>query len=160
MLPRRDFLQRAGTVALGACRVGVCGVGGRAAFARVALPLLGAACATVPYVRGDLRDGVVYLPFAALDADGRALVEVPGVDLPIFVRRVPGGGASAFSTRCSHRGCEVEPAADRFVCPCHGSEYALDGAVLRGPAQRPLEPFRVVETADGLSILLTPRGAS
>ena len=141
-LPRRDFLQRAGTIALGA------------------LPLLGVACATVPYVRGDLRDGVVYLPFAALDADGRALVEVPGIDLPIFVRRIPGGGASAFSTRCSHRGCEVEPTADRFVCPCHGSEYALDGAVLRGPAERPLEPFRVVETADGLSILLTPRGAS
>lgn len=149
-LARREFLQRSSTVAFGACCVG----------ARLALPLLGVACATVPYVRGDLRDGVVFVPFAAFDASGRALVEVPGVDLPLFVRRIVGGGASAFSTRCSHRGCEVEPASDRLVCPCHGSEYALDGAVLRGPAQRPLEPFRVVETADGLSILLTPRGAA
>ena len=149
-LPRREFLQRSGTLALGACTVG----------ARAALPALALACATVPYVRGDLRDGVVHLSFAVLDADGRALVEIPGVDLPLFVRRVQGGGASALSTRCTHRGCEVEPASDRLVCPCHGSEYALDGAVLRGPAQRPLEPFRVVETADGLSILLTPRGGS
>lgn len=149
-LPRREFLLRTRGLALGAC----------AASARAALPLLSVACASAPYVRGDLRDGMVHLPFSALDADGRALVEVPGIDLPIFVRRVAGGGSSAFSTRCTHRGCEVEPASDRLVCPCHGSEYALDGAVLRGPAQRPLESFRVVESADGLTIDLTPRGVS
>lgn len=148
-LPRREFLQRSGSLVLSACTVG----------ARAALPLFGVACATVPYVRGDLRDGVVRLPFDALDADGRALVEIAGVDLPLFVRRVTGGGASAFSTRCTHRGCEVEPARDRLICPCHGSEYALDGTVLRGPAPRPLDSYPVVETADGLSILLAPRSA-
>ena len=126
-LPRRVFLQRTRALAIGAC----------AASARAALPLFSVACASVPYVRGDLRDGLVHLPLSALDADGRALVEIPGVDLPVFVLRVPGAGARALSTRCTHRGCEVEPASDRLVCPCHGSEYSLDGAVLRGPAPRP-----------------------
>jgi Rieske Fe-S protein len=28
-----------------------------------------------------------------------------------------------------------------YVCPCHGSEYSLTGAVLMGPAPSPLRQF-------------------
>lgn len=148
MLPRREFLRSARQAALGACVLG----------ARAALPALALGCVSVPYVRGDRRDDEVHLPFAALDKDGRALVEVPGVDLPIFVRRVAGTPPVALSTRCMHRGCEVEPSTDRLVCPCHGSEYDLEGAVLQGPTELPLERFRVRELSDGLVIELATRG--
>jgi len=147
MLPRREFLRSARQAALGACVLG----------ARAALPAFALGCASVPYVRGDRRDDEVHLPFASLDEDGRALVEVPGLDLPIFVRRIPGTPAVALSTRCMHRGCEVEPSTDRLVCPCHGSEYALDGTVLEGPTELPLERFRVRELSDGLVIELATR---
>jgi Rieske Fe-S protein len=147
-LARREFLRSARQAAVGACLLG----------ARGALPMMALGCASVPYVRGDRRDDEVHLPFTALDKDGRALVEVPGLDLPIFVRRVPGTPAVALSTRCMHRGCEVEPSTDRLVCPCHGSEYALDGAVLEGPTELPLERFRVRELSDGLVIELATRG--
>ncbi len=147
-VPRRTFLRRAQQIALGAA----------ALSARAALPILGVGCASVPYVLGDRRNNEVHLPYSALDADGRALVEVPELDLPIFVRRVPGAPAVALSTRCMHRGCEVEPFADRLVCPCHGSEYALNGALLQGPAELPLERFQLVEFADHLVIDLASRG--
>lgn len=149
-IPRRTFLRRAQQVALGACALG----------ARAALPMLGAGCASVPYVLGERRDDAVDLPFSALDANGRALVEVPELDLPIFVRRIAGRPAIALSTRCSHRGCEVEPFADRLICPCHGSEYTLEGAVLQGPAELPLQQFPVRELSDRLVIALPPRGNS
>ncbi len=144
-LARREFLQRANRAALGACVLG-------------ALPAIAGGCATTAYVRGELVDGLVRLPLSALDGEGRALVEVPGLDLPIFVRRVSGSAPVALSTRCMHRGCEVEPAPDRLVCPCHGSEYDLAGAVLQGPTELPLERFVVRETADGLVIDLATRG--
>lgn len=144
-IARREFLQRANRAALGACVLG-------------ALPAVAAGCASTAYVRGEVRDGLVRVPLAALDRDGRALVEVPGLDLPIFVRRDAGTGPIALSTRCMHRGCEVEPADDRLVCPCHGSEYDLKGAVLQGPTQLPLERFVVHETGDGLVIDLATRG--
>lgn len=41
---------------------------------------------------------------------------------------------------CTHLGCVVpwSAAANKFQCPCHGSQYSPDGAVVRGPAPLPL----------------------
>lgn len=41
---------------------------------------------------------------------------------------------------CTHLGCTVEwqSGQNRFVCPCHGSQYDAQGRVVRGPARRPL----------------------
>lgn len=43
--------------------------------------------------------------------------------------------------RCSHLGCALafNEAEQSWDCPCHGSRFDLDGAVLQGPAVAPLE---------------------
>ena len=49
----------------------------------------------------------------------------------------------AISTRCMHLGCPVsyKPAAQRFICPCHGGVYDFEGKVDGGPPVRPLDRF-------------------
>jgi len=49
----------------------------------------------------------------------------------------------AISSRCAHLGCPVRwtPAAERFICPCHGGVYDLQGARTGGPPVRPLDRF-------------------
>jgi len=49
----------------------------------------------------------------------------------------------AISTRCMHLGCPVsyKPAAQRFICPCHGGVYDFEGKVAGGPPVRPLDRF-------------------
>ena len=49
----------------------------------------------------------------------------------------------ALSTRCMHLGCPVRyvPAAERFICPCHGGVYNFRGEVDGGPPVRPLDRF-------------------
>ncbi len=49
----------------------------------------------------------------------------------------------AISTRCMHLGCPVRytPAAERFICPCHGGVYDFEGKVSGGPPVRPLDRF-------------------
>lgn len=50
------------------------------------------------------------------------------------------GGLHAVSLRCTHLGCFVRfnPAERSWDCPCHGCRFDVDGAVLEGPATRPL----------------------
>ncbi|GAC1492324.1 MAG: hypothetical protein NVS1B9_13800 [Solirubrobacteraceae bacterium] len=49
----------------------------------------------------------------------------------------------AISTRCAHLGCPVRwvQASERFICPCHGGVYDLQGVRTGGPPVRPLDRF-------------------
>jgi cytochrome b6-f complex iron-sulfur subunit len=42
----------------------------------------------------------------------------------------------ALNAVCTHLGCVVpwNRAANKFMCPCHGSQYDETGKVVRGPA--------------------------
>lgn len=56
-----------------------------------------------------------------------------------FVTR-EGGQLRAFAITCPHLGCSYnfDDGKQHFLCPCHGSEFGLDGRVLHGPATAPL----------------------
>jgi glycine/D-amino acid oxidase-like deaminating enzyme/nitrite reductase/ring-hydroxylating ferredoxin subunit len=59
----------------------------------------------------------------------------------VAAARDDGGTLHAVSARCTHLGCLVQwNGAERsWDCPCHGSRFSLDGAVLEGPAVHRLE---------------------
>lgn len=62
------------------------------------------------------------------------------------------GGFVVLYGVCTHLGClpKWEPVNERFACPCHGSQYELDGRYITGPAPRGLDRFPVTLTlADG-----------
>jgi glycine/D-amino acid oxidase-like deaminating enzyme/nitrite reductase/ring-hydroxylating ferredoxin subunit len=58
------------------------------------------------------------------------------------VHRDDGGTLHAVSARCTHLGCIVHfnDAEAAWECPCHGSRFDVDGSVIEGPANKPLEP--------------------
>ena len=57
-------------------------------------------------------------------------------------------GVYAISGICTHLGCIVKASPEGFECPCHGSRFAADGTVTKGPAPRPL-PWLKVAAAGG-----------
>lgn len=62
-----------------------------------------------------------------------------------FLVRGEDGGFLALYHKCTHLDCVVlwEEAEGRFQCPCHGSVFQMDGAVLNPPAPRPLAHFPI-----------------
>jgi menaquinol-cytochrome c reductase iron-sulfur subunit len=56
-----------------------------------------------------------------------------------------GGEVRALDTTCPHTGCAVEWSAgeSRFRCPCHRSEFDVDGRRVGGPAPRGLDAQEV-----------------
>ena len=67
-------------------------------------------------------------------APGEAFVP-PGRNVAVFR---DAEGVFAVSTVCTHLGCIVKTGPEGFDCPCHGSRFATDGSVTKGPAPRAL----------------------
>ena len=54
----------------------------------------------------------------------------------------------AINAVCTHLGCVVpwNRAANKYMCPCHGSQYDMTGKVIRGPAPLSLALAHMVDT--------------
>lgn len=67
-----------------------------------------------------------------------AILRVDGEKLAVY--RDDSGQLHAVSAICTHLGCQVAfNASERsWDCPCHGSRFDVDGAVLDGPANKRL----------------------
>jgi len=115
-----------------------------------ALSLTG--CASVRYLQAREDDGRLRVRRSDFAGLSDVLVGSTQTAFPIYVREIEADAYSAVLAHCTHRGCQPDPAGDRLVCPCHGSEFAFTGDVLKGPAERPLDRFEV--TTDGTDIII------
>lgn len=62
------------------------------------------------------------------------------------------GTLHVVDTTCTHMGCELSwnSAEKSWDCPCHGSRFSYEGAVIEGPALRPLDMDNNVNTIEKL----------
>jgi len=60
---------------------------------------------------------------------------------------------TVLSSHCTHLGCKINKIENgRLACPCHGSEYDLEGNVLKGPAYKNLKILPSKISPDGTII--------
>lgn len=55
------------------------------------------------------------------------------------------GGFLAMSGKCTHLGCAVpwDKEKKKFICPCHASQFDINGNVISSPAPRALDLFKI-----------------
>jgi cytochrome b6-f complex iron-sulfur subunit len=79
----------------------------------------------------------------------------------VWIVSVP-EGIYAFLAKCTHLGCTPRWEKDsvdeqgrlgRFKCPCHGSNFNIDGDVIAGPAPIPLWRLGVSLSGDGQLVI-------
>ncbi|HEX3478964.1 MAG TPA: Rieske (2Fe-2S) protein [Kofleriaceae bacterium] len=131
---RRELLQGLGVTAVGALVVAAgCGQQGSSLSTATS-----SSCGA-----GECIDLTVAENQPLTTAGGAMLVDMAGDT--IMVARISDTQVVALSAICTHAGCSMDYAAGQKVidCPCHGSQFATDGSVLRGPAVRPLRVYTV-----------------
>jgi glycine/D-amino acid oxidase-like deaminating enzyme/nitrite reductase/ring-hydroxylating ferredoxin subunit len=76
---------------------------------------------------------------STLEPGDSAILKVDGESFATY--RSPEGELFAVSPICTHMGCKVHWNAveTSWDCPCHGSRFSPDGAVVEGPAVAPLK---------------------
>ncbi|WP_243304414.1 ubiquinol-cytochrome c reductase iron-sulfur subunit [Geothrix oryzisoli] len=67
-------------------------------------------------------------------------------------------GIYAFNASCLHQGGHINPTQGGFGCPCHGSQYDLNGTVTQGPAPvgSILQHYQVTESTPGGVLVIDP----
>lgn len=80
----------------------------------------------------------------------------------LAVYRDDDGGLHAMSAACTHLGCAVNwnPAERSWDCPCHGSRFAAEGAVLHGPANTALAAEELDDEEAGIQPVPGARSSS
>lgn len=77
------------------------------------------------------------------DLDKKGQLQIQG----IAVTRDPANPKKllAVNPKCTHQGCIVKWVAGekKYECPCHDSDFAANGKVLKGPATEPLDTYTV-----------------
>lgn len=71
-------------------------------------------------------------------------------------------GLLAVHKVCTHLDCLLgwDEQNGRYLCPCHGSQFAVDGQVLSGPAERSLNRFVVCLTTDEGALVAETNGVT
>jgi cytochrome b6-f complex iron-sulfur subunit len=118
------------------------------------LPVAIAACSSqTPSATGDWQ---TVGTSAELDKTGQLLAKDSPAGPVLVVGTSKGASLTAVNPTCTHAGCTVAWKADakKFACPCHGSEYGIDGKVQKGPAPNPLKTYAV--KIEGNSVLVKP----
>lgn len=87
---------------------------------------------------------------ALLTPGGAAVLQRPDALIDVWVLHLADGRWAAVWKVCTHGACDVAPKGEQLECPCHGSVFAADGAVVRGPATRPLLRFEAVRVGGQL----------
>ena len=62
----------------------------------------------------------------------------------IYLRK-EAGKVKALHTVCPHLGCFIDYRSTKsdFFCPCHNSNFKLDGSIVSGVSPRPMDPLKI-----------------
>lgn len=87
--------------------------------------------------------------YSKLKTDGNAVIADN-----IIIANLGDEDFVALSAVCTHEGCIIDynHSAGNFPCPCHGSVFSNNGAVVEGPASSAVQKYEITRDGSVLTI--------
>jgi cytochrome b6-f complex iron-sulfur subunit len=128
-MDRKEFLTRIGLIS-------------------VAVPCFGLAsimsgCKTPVYIAHSINDSKITVKISDFGNNRFVLVKNTRLPAPLYLSRISENNYTALLMLCTHKECELSPAGNILICPCHGSQFSDSGKVLSSPAQKDLRKYTV-----------------
>ncbi|MBK8503566.1 MAG: Rieske 2Fe-2S domain-containing protein [Saprospiraceae bacterium] len=135
-------------------------------YTAIGFPLTGAllqSCGSIYYATISYDKNLVTVPKSelVLQKKGKTtdrnfvLIKTEASGFPICLYRLEDDHYIAALLKCTHRGCELNVGGGIYSCPCHGSEFSVDGHVIEGPATENLKIFKTNADHENIYIYLS-----
>jgi Rieske Fe-S protein len=119
------------------------------------LPTLsGCGPAAYKVINTEIRNDQVEIPLSGFTQSPLQIIRPKGWFYSIAVRKKEDNTYSALLLKCTHQDNQLTPAPNGYTCSLHGSAFAADGHVTKGPAERRLKEFPVTTDPNNLIIHL------
>ena len=138
---RRDFMKKCGLISTGLIYGG--------GF------LMLEGCASVSYLPFNEENNLLVINKSHFIKEKYGLIGFKNLPAPIYITKLNDDSYSAVLLECTHNRCEVSPAGNLLICPCHGSEFSNTGKVLQPPAERDLYSFKIISDSQNIYINVT-----
>ena len=109
-------------------------------------------CASVSYIPYIEENDQLVIKKSNFIKEKYGLIGHKNLPAPIYIAKLENNKYSAVLLECTHKRCEVSPAGDLLICPCHGSEYSNTGKVLQPPADKDLYSFGIKTDPENIYI--------
>jgi Rieske Fe-S protein len=150
-LSRRNFLGCSAAVLLATIAAQACGGN----ITDPSQPVVPPPDGSITYAGGVIAMKLSLLPDLATANGHQVVALTDGARRADVIVINIGNAYRAFSSVCKHEGCTVNSfVKQRMMCPCHGSEFDVNGLPVAGPAPSALReyPLTFTATAGTLSI--------
>lgn len=139
-MKRVDFLKKSGNVCLAAS------LGSAINFLE--------GCQTTSFFNAQVNDKKISVPVSKFSEADTIIIRVKSLEFDVALVKVSAEKFNAFELKCTHASNALFYNGKAFKCPLHGSLFAKDGQVTKGPAQSPLSIFKTVVNIDNIDIFL------
>ncbi len=137
---RRQFLKNTSKYTAGYCLAGI------------GISSLLESCSSVKYITTPMEKGLLTISKSEFGGAAFIVVREKMTGRPFLLSRTD-DGFKAFLLECTHKRCELKPTNTIMVCPCHQSEFDMNGKVLKAPAERDLDEFETQQDEKNIYII-------